>query len=157
REHLLYVAEIEKFGRVRTCDVVVPSEWRVWFLEDVLSPLAAVREIELRGPRVDDEVLKKVRPFRRATDLTIWRTSVTDDSLDLLTSLTNLKSLNLTGSTITDEGIAWLKQVRPDLTVIRNYTFQESERISAILEAGGDVGVFNGEAMEIRFDPYGWP
>jgi hypothetical protein len=96
------------------------AAWKRWLVTMVLGDEAFVDVdvVELRGPKVDDEMVAKLGAFPRLRSLTLDQTQTTDQGLAVLGSLDELEELTLTYSQATDLGVESLKGL-PRLKVLR--------------------------------------
>jgi hypothetical protein len=81
-----------------------------------LRPLA-LDGLHLQSTFLNDDGLAALGPMRSLKRLNLGMTNVSDASIPLLSSLTNLQSISLCDTDVTPEGIARLEKALPEATV----------------------------------------
>ena len=115
------------------------TAWQRWLVTTMLGEDAFVEvdAIELRGPRIDDAVIKELSGLRRLRSLTLEQTEVTDAGLLVIGSMRQLQALTLTYSLVTDRGINRLKSL-PELSTLKLTGTQDHRCIGA---RAGEISV----------------
>jgi hypothetical protein len=94
--------------------------WQRWLVTTMLGDDAyvIVDKVELRGPNVNDEVVRELAGLDWLSSLSLEQTQVTDVGLGVLRSLHYVQDLSLTYSQVTDGGLEQLKQL-PQLRYLK--------------------------------------
>ena len=96
-----------------------------------IAPLVQIRTLQVGScPNVDDSMLEAIQDLDDLYDLSVTNSAVTDAGIRHLAGLPKLRRLNLSGSEITDEGLATLVVACSDLTDL------SLERVPGITDEG---------------------
>lgn len=114
------VAALERLPVEIGVDVVEGPAWQRWLVTTTLGDDAyvSVNMVELRGPNVNDEVVRELAGLNWLTSLALEQTQVSNAGLSVLRSLPYLQELTLTYSQVTDDGLGQLQQL-PHLQVLK--------------------------------------
>lgn len=86
---------------------------------DAISTLKELQHLRLDGTGISSRGLEKLKTLVKLERLDLQACNrITDDALPVLDSLRSLRLVDVTGTRMTDAGIAALRQARPDLRVV---------------------------------------
>lgn len=87
--------------------------WQRWLVTTMLGEdtYVKVEAIALRGPRIDDDVMRELSGLHQLKSLVLEQTQVTDAGLSAVRSMRDLETLSLAYSLVTDRGIAELQSL----------------------------------------------
>jgi hypothetical protein len=127
-----------------------------------------VVSVELGGAEINDEKLRRLAPhlmsLRRLETLVLISTSVSDEGLMLLADVPHLQSLHLSGTPVTDRGIARLQTARPKMLIDRTNPHIKAYRLArrpiyehailslALAPEGGQILAGSGDGRLQVFD-----
>jgi Leucine-rich repeat (LRR) protein len=94
--------------------------WQRWLVTTLLGADSYVKieDVQLRGPKIDDQVMGELDGLSQLRSLTLEQTQVTDTGFAVLDSMHGLRVLALSYSQISDRGIARLRSL-PQLRELR--------------------------------------
>jgi internalin A len=81
-----------------------------------LSALS-LRHLSLRGTRVDDKAVSRLRKLSRLEELYLWDTKVTDGCLKYLYTMSRLKVVQVRGTAVSTAGLKRLHAARPKIQI----------------------------------------
>lgn len=95
-------------------------------LADIDGKAVLVRDIDLSnlGSEVADDELAVLSHATYAISLNLSGTEVTDGSIEHLITLKDLRNLAITGTRITAEGVAELREALPDCNIVSDFDEQ---------------------------------
>lgn len=91
-----------------------------------LDDKGRVFRVELEGPHVDDEAIEWAVKLKQLKELSLWKSSISDNGLDKLRELKRLEHLGLMDTRISDAGLRSLEKM-PSL---RDIWVSENERLT---------------------------
>jgi hypothetical protein len=164
RDHCGFVVyDFQNSADGRSCDtdLEIATPWPksilggydFWYEAHAVSAIDGTGAPWLRADFGDKEV-SLLLGFRRLEQLSLYRTSITDDALKIVGQLKYLEMLNLGNTAITDEGI---KRISP-LKKLRNLLLESTEVTDAAvpaiaaIESLQSVSVWNSKMTERGVD-----
>ncbi len=84
-----------------------------------LTDLEQVRWIDLAKTRVTDAGVRHLAEIKSLVELDLSATPITDAALESLAGATGLRKLTITGTQVSEPAVRKLKQIRPQLEIVR--------------------------------------
>lgn len=114
------IAALERLSTEVTTYPAEGTAFERWLVTTLVGQDAflRVREVDLRGPAIDDAVVQNLAGLIGLKSLFLEQTHVTDAGLATIRSMSQLESLTLTYSLATGRGVARLKEL-PHLKYLR--------------------------------------
>ncbi len=113
-------AGITNLAGIKLRFVQLPTDARTEIgLNNLLSILNDPVSLDLGNWRLSDQSVRKIRKLKQLEFLRLESVSLTDECVDDLTELPNLKFLNISGTKISRDGYFEIRRALPNCTILR--------------------------------------